>query len=61
MTAKIHDRLRSTLVSGIPGTYFGDIVNLILNKGKSRVYVGGGFLRDMFVGKDADDVDILFM
>lgn len=34
---------------------------MILSRGKSRVYVSGGFLRDLFVGKESDDVDILFL
>lgn len=33
---------------------------MILNKGRSRVYIYGGYLRDLFLGRDADDVDILF-
>lgn len=60
ITEAIHKRLRTTQVSGIPGIYFGDIVNLVLNKGRARIYVAGGYLRDLFLGKDADDMDILF-
>ena len=34
--------------------------SIILNKGGSRIYVYGGYVRDLIVGKDADDVDFLF-
>ena len=48
------------LLAGLPGQVtFGDIVTLILNKGASRVYVYGGFLRDALSGKVGDDLDFL--
>ena len=48
----VHDILRSREVSGLPGKVtFGQIVSLILNKGASRIYVYGGFLRDALSGK----------
>ena len=59
ITDVIHRRLRTTKVSGIPDIFFGDIVNIILNRGMGRVFINGGFLRDIFMGKDADDMDIL--
>ena len=33
ITGIIHRKLRSQEVSGIPGIYFGDLVDLILDKG----------------------------
>lgn len=55
----IHHVLRTREVAGIPGVMFGDVVDLVLNKGASRVYVSGGFLRDAFCGIVADDMDFL--
>jgi tRNA nucleotidyltransferase/poly(A) polymerase len=36
------------------------VVDIILDKGASRVYIHGGFLRDAMCGKTADDLDLLF-
>ena len=35
-------------------------VDLVIDKGAARVYIYGGFLRDVFMGKAADDLDFLF-
>eukprot|EP00933_Yihiella_yeosuensis_P034595 TRINITY_DN28075_c0_g1_i1.p1 TRINITY_DN28075_c0_g1~~TRINITY_DN28075_c0_g1_i1.p1 ORF type:complete len:444 (+),score=76.56 TRINITY_DN28075_c0_g1_i1:59-1333(+) len=55
----VHDVLRTREVAGVPGVTFGDIVDIVLNKGASRVYIAGGFLRDAFCGKVGDDMDFL--
>eukprot|EP00440_Ansanella_granifera_P038663 gb/GFBE01041950.1/.p1 GENE.gb/GFBE01041950.1/~~gb/GFBE01041950.1/.p1 ORF type:complete len:428 (+),score=86.86 gb/GFBE01041950.1/:1-1284(+) len=55
----VHTVLRTREVAGIPGVTFGDIIDIVLNKGASRVYACGGFLRDAFCGQVADDMDFL--
>lgn len=60
LTDRVFDKLRATRLSGTENTYFSDVVSVILNKGGSRVYVYGGYVRDLIVGKDAADVDFLF-
>lgn len=56
----IFKKIKETRLSGTKDIYHSDIVDLILNKGGSRIYVYGGYVRDLIVGKDADDVDFLF-
>lgn len=60
VTRAVHARLRATGLSGVPGVTHGDVVDLCLQKGGTRVYVYGGFLRDLVVGATTDDMDFLF-
>jgi hypothetical protein len=60
LTNVIFEKLTKTRLSGTKDVFFSDIVDIVLNKGSSRVYVYGGFLRDIITGKDADDLDFLF-
>jgi len=59
ITAMVHDILKSREVAGLPGVFFADIVDIVLNKGASRVYASGGFVRDAFCGVVSDDMDFL--
>ncbi len=60
VTRAVHARLRATALSGVPSVTHGDVVDLCLQKGGTRVYVYGGFLRDLVVGATVDDMDFLF-
>ena len=54
--------LSSRRVSGIddPAITFSTLVELCLSKGATRLYVAGGFIRDVFQGDVADDLDFIF-
>jgi len=54
--------LNKRIVAGLEtdGVSFFDIIDILVSKGQCRVYVYGGFLRDLFVGVLSDDIDLLF-
>eukprot|EP00802_Teleaulax_amphioxeia_P007623 Tamp_07630.p1 GENE.Tamp_07630~~Tamp_07630.p1 ORF type:complete len:439 (+),score=64.93 Tamp_07630:70-1386(+) len=60
MTETINHVLHSREVGGLQGIKFADVVQLVLDKGASRIYVGGGFIRDLLSGVVGDDLDFLF-
>eukprot|EP00931_Biecheleriopsis_adriatica_P091467 TRINITY_DN65354_c0_g1_i1.p1 TRINITY_DN65354_c0_g1~~TRINITY_DN65354_c0_g1_i1.p1 ORF type:complete len:449 (-),score=101.48 TRINITY_DN65354_c0_g1_i1:14-1192(-) len=59
ITNMVHEILESREVAGLEGVTFGDVCDLVLNKGASRIYTFGGFLRDAFCGVVSDDMDFL--
>ena len=58
----IQDTLKARRISGIEDqdVTFSTLVDLCLSKGATRLYVAGGFLRDIFQGDVADDLDFIF-